>query len=162
MRLVHKNSEILTRPAKRVGCKQGREQGRRLLAFLRSINNQKLSSRRAIGIAAPQVGLDAAVCAVSFPANNEFILVNPEIIFFDTTTVEDIEHCLSLPGEAYIIERSVRIQVKADNFDKVLHFGPKFGEIWTPDELLESRCIQHEIHHTQGILISHIGKQLKF
>lgn len=154
MKLIEKNNPLLRRPAAKVSLKQGRAVGRALLKFLAALNH---SRRRAIGIAANQVGIDASVCAIDLPGKNPFILVNPRITRYSEIWVPDTESCLSLMGEEYIVNRAINCTVVADNYDEELNFGV-IDSPWNNEKLLESRCTQHEIHHLQGILISDIGE----
>src|SRR5687767_14950180 len=100
MNLIKKTEPLLRRPATKVSLKQGRAVGRRLLKFLAHYN--RTARVKAIGIAAVQLGIDAAVCAIDITGKNPFILVNPVIIWFDDIWISGVESCLSLPGEEYI------------------------------------------------------------
>ena len=95
-----------------------------------------------VGLAANQIGIDAAVCVIN--VGRPVILVNPEIknafekIFFP-------EACLSFPGEQVTTQRWANITVKADNHKDMLFFDKR--------DLLECVCVQHEIDHLAGIIM---------
>lgn len=94
-----------------------------------------------VGLAANQVGVNAAVCVVS--VNRPIILINPRITgkfgksFFQ-------EACLSFPGDYVMTERWTDIIVQSDNFRKGLNFSFE-------KDALECVCVQHEIDHLNGI-----------
>lgn len=95
-----------------------------------------------VGLAANQIGIDAAVCVIN--TGRPIILVNPVIknafkkIFFP-------EACLSFPGEQVTTQRWANILVKADNHKTLLVFDEK--------DILECVCVQHEIDHLNGIIM---------
>lgn len=95
----------------------------------------------AVGLAANQVGVDVAVCAVAVV--EPIVLINPKIInqfgksFFQ-------EACLSFPGDYILTERWTNVMVTADNHNRELIFS--FDK-----NALECVCVQHEIDHLNGI-----------
>jgi len=115
-----------------------------------------------VGLAAPQVGVSSRLITLAThdPAKpvppgaspGELLLgprmpltlVNPEILWFSAETETREEGCLSVPEAAGLVERPVRIILRASTLDGEtlqLECGGLLG-----------RCIQHEIDHLDGIL----------
>lgn len=96
------------------------------------------------GLAAPQVGVTVQLAVVDNQRDQPLVLINPEIVFQSEETEFAAEGCLSIPGYTGLVERPVRVAVKAAN----VH-----GELF---ELLAhgalARTIQHEIDHLHGVL----------
>lgn len=100
---------------------------------------------RAIGLAAPQVGLSVRMIVVQpVPKAAPLPLLNPEIV--ETHGSEDAkEGCLSLPGVIVSVKRAKKIVVKARALNG--------DELNFPADDLLARVIQHEIDHLDGTLI---------
>lgn len=113
---------------------QGEYIGSRLLEVLKE-------EKDGCGLAANQIGIDAAVCVVY--VTKPIVLINPRIVgkfgksFFQ-------EGCLSFPGDYIMTERWTNIIVADDNHRKELIFS--FDK-----NALECVCVQHEIDHLNGI-----------
>ena len=129
------DKKVLSKKCKRCGnTTQGNILGQRLLEILKE-------QKDAVGLAANQVGVDVAVCAIS--VDKPFFLVNPRIVgkfgksFFQ-------EACLSFPGDYVLTERWTNIVVSADNHKKSLIFSFE-------KNALECVCVQHEIDHLEGV-----------
>lgn len=105
---------------------------------------QLMYRERGIGLAAPQVGISKRVITVDI-GGNPICLINPKIIEKKGTQILE-EGCLSLPGQTVEVARANKIRVTS--------FG-KRGEV---QELVCSNllavCIQHEVDHLDGILMS--------
>ena len=129
----------LTQPCKKVSLEEGLEIGELLL------KNLDLSDD-GIGLAANQVGIDAAVCVIK--VKEEIVLVNPEILGTDGEHI-GYEGCLSFPGKNILTKRGKWVTVKTDNIGTVV-FGPSRQPWDDPDQILESVCVQHEISHLEG------------
>ena len=113
---------------------QGKVLGARLLEILINEND-------AVGLAANQVGVDAAVCVVNVV--RPVVLINPRITAkFGKSFFQ--EACLSFPGDYVITERWTDIVVDTTNHSKQLTFS--FSK-----NPLECVCVQHEIDHLNGI-----------
>ena len=123
----------LSQACKKVTVPEGIEIGKILLKELKK-------ERTGIGLAANQIGIDAAVCVVK--VGQPVVLVNP-VIKNSFKKIFSLEACLSFPGEQVTTQRSANIAVKADNHKDLLYFGE--------DNLLECICTQHEIDHLNGI-----------
>ncbi len=113
-----------------------------------------------IGIAAPQVGVNARIVFIdvdvlkdSFPEleGKNFVLINPHLeVLEDGKKITREEGCLSLPGIHESVQRIEKIQMKwvDENFNE-------------HDEVFEgylARVIQHEYDHLDGkVFIDHIS-----
>ena len=83
-------------------------------------------------------------------SNNDFTaLINPEIVKYEGTIVEDYEGCLSVKDVYGKVPRHSKIRVKAINLEG--------QEVRFKATGFLARVIQHEIDHTHGILfVDHI------
>ncbi|UTX51744.1 peptide deformylase [Candidatus Saccharibacteria bacterium TM7i] len=83
-------------------------------------------------------------------SNNDFTaLINPEIVKYEGTIVEDYEGCLSVKDVYGKVPRHSKIRVKAINLEG--------QEVRFKANGFLARVIQHEIDHTHGILfVDHI------
>lgn len=104
------------------------------------------------GLAAPQVGILRRVFVMDF-GDGIIEVVNPEIVERKGKQ-EDVEGCLSCPGEFGITRRPRRVKLKAQN---------RHGEEFTMEgEDLVARCICHETDHLDGILFKeHVIRMLE-
>ncbi len=98
---------------------------------------------KGIGLAAPQVGRTERVAVIDVD-KSPFVIINPEILEFDSRTSKAEEGCLSIPDVYGDVERPTRVKVRALDIE-----GRPF-EV-EADELL-GRCLQHEIDHLNGKL----------
>jgi len=96
-----------------------------------------------IGLAAPQVGIPYRLLVMDDGKGGARALVNP-IITQRSGSVVDEEGCLSLPGIYADIERSKSITVDATDEDGLPVNFEATG--------MQSRVIQHEMDHLDGIL----------
>jgi peptide deformylase len=96
-----------------------------------------------VGLAAPQVGVPLRVIVIGMPEEEDFVLVNPEIV---RRTGERLvtEGCLSVPGYYGEIKRSQRVTVKGKDL------GGK--EVRIRAEELLAQALEHEIDHLNGVL----------
>lgn len=94
------------------------------------------------GLAAPQVYTLRRV--VTIDAGDGLVeLVNPEIVSTEGK-VEDMEGCLSFPGEYAMVVRPLRVTVRAQDRN-----GKEFT---VSGEGLKARAFCHEIDHLNGVL----------
>ena len=124
-----------------------------------------LSKRKdGIGLAANQVGIDAAVAVVN--VREPIVLINPEIVSRETE-IPFYEGCLSYPGKGVNTKRYETVEVKSDNVDGTMIFsgvdtGEKTKGSWEQEgktyqvkdrdlRTLEAVCVQHEIDHLNGV-----------
>lgn len=100
---------------------------------------------KGIGLAANQVGQAVRLITIHVPGFHPVAMCNPEI---EWAKGEDngLEMCLSEPGAKVWIKRASKIKVKYQDLDG------------NPQSLtardLFARCIQHELDHLEGRLIS--------
>jgi peptide deformylase len=99
-----------------------------------------------VGLAAPQVGVNARVMVVDAreEGSTPLALVNPVIVERSEETERGEEGCLSIPGVTDIVERSSRIVVEGFERDGR---GRRFEA-----EGLLARILQHEVDHLDGVL----------
>jgi len=109
---------------------------------------------RAVGLAAPQVGvpvrlfvLDPAyfVGDMAVPA---MVFVNPEIISASDERVRRREGCLSFPGQFLHVTRPRWVVVRA------LDAAGRPVELSTEGNDLLSQAVQHETDHLDGVLFA--------
>ncbi len=95
-----------------------------------------------VGLAAVQVGVLRRVVVVD--VGDGFLeLINPEIV--ETSgEYEDIEGCLSVPGQNGMVKRPEYCKIRAQNRKGVWRFYEGEG--------LKARCFCHEIDHLDGVL----------
>ena len=109
----------------------------------------KEHSGEAIGLSAVQVGIPKRMCAIRFKVGNKNIaykLINPRIIKRSPMLVEEEEGCLST-NEKVIVKRNSSVTVMA--YDTI-----QGRTIIIEATGLLARCLQHEIDHMDGILIT--------
>ena len=100
-----------------------------------------------IGLAAPQVGVDARIFVldVSVGARSQdlHVLINPEFVERDGMQLEE-EGCLSVPGFNATVARPMRAVVRGLDRDGNPHVVEGRG--------LLARALQHEMDHLDGCL----------
>ena len=101
-----------------------------------------------VGLAAPQVGVNERLVILNFQLGRKkskpIPLVNPEIIDASVETVIEEEGCLSLPGIFGKVKRWKTVTIR---------FEDETGKSRALElDGLNSRAIQHEIDHLDGIL----------
>ena len=95
------------------------------------------------GLAAPQVGVLRRIALVEVEKGKLYELINPEIIAREGTQNE-MEGCLSIPGEWGITERPEKVTVRAMD---------RNGEVYeVSGEGLMARALCHELDHLDGVL----------
>ena len=147
---------IINMKLRTVSVEEGLEIAKELLEIL---NDRK----DAIGLAANQVGIDAAVAVVNI--REPIILINPTIVE-KWDEINYYEGCLSFPGKHCRTVRYKYVIVECDNYESKLYFGPSglyddTKGTWEETreqqddalKLLESVCVQHEIDHLNGLRI---------
>ena len=154
---LKEDNPIINKKLKKVSVEEGLEIAKELLEIL---SNRK----DAIGLAANQVGIDAAVAVVN--VREPIILINPEVIdVWDE--ISYYEGCLSFKGKGVNTKRYKNIIIKTAQEDSELYFSgaenPSDGRgSWEESQskkedtelrLLEAVCVQHEIDHLNGMTI---------
>lgn len=152
MKIIKNKSKLRvpTKPCDSV--EEGLEIGNKLIEFL--------NSNGGVGLAANQVGIPKSVCVVSARKDQEpIVLVNPRCVGASNDSVAYFESCLSLPGKSTKTIRHKTVTIKCDNWENEITFGPDVDELtkenyWSDEGLLETVCVQHEIGHLGGQLIT--------
>ena len=104
---------------------------------------ETLHKANGCGLAAPQVGVLRRIALVEVEKGKLYELINPEIIAREGTQNE-MEGCLSIPGEWGITERPEKVTVRAMN---------RNGEMYeVSGEGLMARALCHELDHLDGVL----------
>ena len=111
-----------------------------------------------IGLAANQIGIDAAVAVLN--VREPIILINP-IIEDQWDEIDYYEGCLSYPKKGIHTKRYKNIIVKSEHLESGMYFSgaesSKGKGSWEESakqdqeqRLLEAVCVQHEIDHLMG------------
>ncbi len=104
---------------------------------------ETLHDANGAGLAAPQVGVLRRICIVETDETGLVEFINPVIIEREGEQ-EELEGCLSIPGEWGYTRRPAKVTVRALN---------RRGEEFTiSGEDLAARAFCHEIDHLDGIL----------
>lgn len=97
--------------------------------------------KKALGLAAPQVGLDIRICALKIPY--WIVAINPKIIETKGNFFETEEGCLTWPDKFVIAKRYSTITVEWYDETLVKHTEMFHG--------LQAIIWQHEIDHLDGV-----------
>lgn len=108
---------------------------------------RRMYASNGVGLAAPQVGLKKRILVLNHTGekDDELTLVNVEIVERSGPKTLFEEGCLSFPGIFAEVERPDRCRVKA--------FDVQGNEIEREFEGFQSRVVQHEYDHLEGILL---------
>jgi peptide deformylase len=96
-----------------------------------------------VGLAAPQVGVPLRVIVIGLPGQEDFALINPEVVRRKGERVVT-EGCLSIPGYIGQLKRSETVTVKGRD--------PEGKEVRLKADELLAQALEHEIDHVNGIL----------
>lgn len=129
--------------------KEGGEICRKLNGVLDRLN-KKNGRPIGVGLSANQVGIQKRVCIVK-TRFGYYPLINPVIVETSTERIPFTEGCLSFPKETFETARYIWVKVKTLD-GKVQIFGPDNPNDFTPEKILHSIAVQHEIGHTFGLL----------
>ena len=154
---LKEDNPIINKKLKKVSVEEGLEIAKELLEIL---SNRK----DAIGLAANQVGIDAAVAVVN--VREPIILINPEVIDV-WNEISYYEGCLSFKGKGINTKRYKNVVITTEQEEGNLYFSgvPNFSDgkgSWERESsdkadedlrTLEAVCIQHEIDHLNGMTI---------
>jgi len=114
---------------------------------------ETMQQAKGVGLAAPQVGVPLRVIVLQMPGEEPIAIINPEIVK-RAGEREITEGCLSIPGYAGEIKRSVLVTVKGWNQQRKTIRIKATG--------LMAQALEHELDHLNGILyIDHIESQDK-
>ena len=138
------------------------EEGEKIATELFEILNKR---KDGIGLAANQVGIDAAVAVLN--VREPIVLINPKIISKENE-IDFYEGCLSYPGKGVNTKRYETVEVTSANVEGTMIFsgvdtGDKTKGSWEQEgktyqvenrdlRTLEAVCVQHEIDHLNGIV----------
>lgn len=120
------------------------------LDLIRQLEATRQTGPGAVGIAAPQVGVQKRIVIVDVstmrkPVDNHghMIMINPEITEWEGM-VMGREGCLSVPDFTGNVIRAERIK---------LHYMDEQGQSYEIESTgFEARAIQHELDHLDGLL----------
>ncbi|MBS9784410.1 peptide deformylase [Candidatus Gracilibacteria bacterium] len=116
-------------------------------AMLKYVKNPK---NRAVGLAAPQVGVNKRIFVAALMddySDTDFrvlVMINPTVKIHGTSTLEDEEGCLSLPGAFGTVKRWQSLTVDFVDINQKKYSLDLVG--------LSARIIQHEFDHLNGLL----------
>lgn len=96
-----------------------------------------------VGLAAPQVGVPLRVIVIGIPEQDDFALINPEVVKTKGERVVS-EGCLSIPGYIGQLKRAESVTVKGRD--------PSGKEVRIKAEELLAQALEHEIDHVNGVL----------
>jgi len=109
-----------------------------------------------IGLAACQVGVSQRVIVLDVspfdPQHSFFALINPEIIS-EEGEIDHEEGCLSVPDCLEKVKRKEKVCVRG--------LSPEGKEVEIKGDGILAIALQHEIDHTQGVLILDRVSRLK-
>lgn len=107
---------------------------------------ETMYAEEGVGLAGPQVGVDARVIVVDPREDGvkPFALLNPSVLESSEETERGEEGCLSLPGLKELVERPVRVTVEG--------MDPDGTTVRLEASDLLARILQHEVDHLDGIL----------
>jgi len=131
-----------------------RQKARRVTAIDSSIQKliddmvETMQQASGVGLAAPQIGVPLRVMVIQLPDKEPMALVNPEIVKRSGER-ELVEGCLSVPGYAGDIKRSVSVTIKGrDRQGKTVRIKATG---------LMAQALEHELDHLNGVLfIDHV------
>ncbi|MDO4772627.1 MAG: peptide deformylase [Bacillota bacterium] len=135
--------EILVKKSKPI-----KEMTPRILELIEDMKDT-MRNENGAGIAAVQVGVLKQVFLVDVNAGNPElgeeikVFINPEILEM-SGKVQDLEGCLSVPGQTGIITRAQKIKMK--------YLDENMAEQELVAEDFYAKALQHEYDHLQGIL----------
>ena len=106
------------------------------------LDTLKANKDRCVGLAANMIGYNKAIICVS-GGLYDFVMINP-VITYTNREYQTVEGCLSLIGER---ECKRYKEIEVDYFD--MNFRKQHGKYTG----FVAEIIQHEIDHTNGIII---------
>lgn len=153
---------IITTPDPRLRAKSRRvteitDETRQIIADMTELSREWEKSHPyelSAAMAAPQIGVNQRIIIVrddlDDKANDSFTaLINPEVIRTEGKKRRDYEGCLSVPEIYGLVERPMKVKIKAEL--------PDGREVRLRAEGFLARTLLHEIDHLDGILfIDHI------
>ena len=159
---LKEDNPVINKKSRKVSVDEG-------LHIAKDLLNILAERKDGIGLAANQVGIDAAVAVVN--VREPLILINP-VIKEQWDEIPYYEGCLSYPKKGVHTKRYRNVIIHTEQEEGDWYFSgatsPSEGKgSWEvegrnkdqEDRILEAVCIQHEIDHLNGI--SCIDKEVK-
>jgi peptide deformylase len=117
------------------------------LEKLAAVMLEVMHREEGVGLAAPQIGVLSRVMVWRDPdhEDDEYVFVNPEIVFRSEECTTESEGCLSVPGCMVEVSRCKQVTVHAQDL--------RGTSIELEAEGLVARIMQHEVDHLDGRLI---------
>lgn len=119
----------------------------KVLKIIEDLRDTLMSDTLSVGLAAPQIGYDAAIAIVNIHKQSNadsLILLNPVVLSETGQWDEKYESCMSIPHKRGIVKRRKKVTVR---------YMDVCGEIQEINlTSFESRVVLHEIDHLNGIL----------
>ena len=147
---------VINKKLRKVSVEEG-------LSIAKDLFNILTTRKDGIGLAANQVGIDAAVAVVN--VREPLILINP-VITEQWDEIPYYEGCLSFPKRGVHTKRYRNVIIQTEQEESGWYFsgveGSEEGKgTWEQDSkkhdqeqrLLEAICVQHEIDHLNGMTI---------
>ena len=116
----------------------------RLHALIEDMKDTLIHSNGA-GIAAPQIGILRRLALVIDQEDEILELINPVIVHQEGLQ-DGLEGCLSLPGKWGMVERPMKVRVRAQDRNGA------FFEV--EGQAITARCFCHELEHLDGHLFT--------
>jgi len=142
--IIENDHEMLHQGAEIVEYKEGIEIAKHIL-------DNVIPTYACYGLAANQLGINAAVAVIKVNEREPIFLINPKITNLAEPMRQWDEGCLSYPGDKVKILRYKTIQY--DNMVGKKKYANEIGLHSDYNHLLETVAIQHEIDHLCGITI---------
>lgn len=145
--IVQDGEPALRRTAARLDLPEQADRARAVIAELQAALDrvgQAHTFAKGMGIAAPQIGINAAAALVKTADGQLIALLNPTVTAASDETDEQFEGCLSFFDVRGRVARPLRITVHSSNLD-----GTVTSTVFANGL---ARLIAHEIDHLNGVL----------
>jgi peptide deformylase len=154
---IVKNKDYLHKKTEPVASiEEGEAIAKQLIEALDQLSN-------GLGLSANQIGISKSVSVIRVKKDKDpLILMNPTITEYSKEKLVLTEGCLSLPGKLTNTVRSTKVTVSTLNHANPIPFGPEVEPITQESVrsdygILEAVCVQHEIDHLNGVLMTDDG-----
>ena len=112
---------------------------------------ETMQKANGVGLAAPQVGVSLRIVVIQMPGEEPIAIINPKMVK-RAGEREVTEGCLSVPGYAGEIKRSISVTVKGQNRQGKAIRLKATG--------LMAEALEHELDHLNGVLyVDHLENQ---
>ena len=112
---------------------------------------ETMDEANGVGLAAPQIGILRRAIIIDV-GEGLYELINPKIVYQSEETQNDVEGCLSSPGEFGMVERPMKVRAE---------YQDRNGEHCTVEaEGLFARAICHECDHLDGRLFKDLATEM--